>query len=110
MTPDSTDSRIARLEQQTKDLEIDVRTFAPLIESQAVIKERVGRLKEDMDALASAQREIITRLDKEKKERDDMELARLRDQKTNRTLLWVAAIGLVGTFFSSTAVVIAAVL
>jgi hypothetical protein len=108
--PDSPESRIARLEQRADDLATDVRTFAPLVRSQAVMEEQLKRLHEDVDRLADAQRAILTRLDEEREARDAKERERLKESRTNRTLLWVACIGLTGTFLSSAAVVVAAVL
>jgi hypothetical protein len=45
-----------------------------------------------------------------RQEVEDDQKARAKESRTNRTLLWVAAIGLLGTFLTSTAVVAAAVL
>lgn len=99
MSPNSPESRLGRVEQdlarvrqRSEDHETDIRAFAPLVVDLATIKEKLIHAEATLDRLTAA------------------DTVRQKESKANRTLLWVAAIGLMGTFVSSTAVVISAVL
>lgn len=97
--PDSPESRIRELERlatltkaKTDDHETDIRAFAPALVELAEMRVVVRQNTEALRALTQ-------KMDDARKE-----------TAANRTLIRVAAIGLTGTFFTSTGAVIAAVI
>ncbi len=90
------EQKVAGLEARIIDLSEDIRAFAPLVGSQAEARAALGYAERDRIELRNEIGDI-----RELIERD------ANDRGKNRGLIWVAAIGLIGTFLSSTAVVIA---
>jgi hypothetical protein len=108
-------------QEQIRNHTDDLRLYAPLIAEQAAMRATVGHMANDLSALArqntemrQAQEKVASelerRLEKESEERRAGQEARVKESRQNRTLLWVAAIGLLGSFLSSLALVIAAVM
>jgi DNA repair exonuclease SbcCD ATPase subunit len=128
MSPDSAETRLRNLErdmttaqEQIRNHTDDLRLYAPLIAEQAAMRATVSHMANDLSALArqntemrQAQEKVASelerRLEKESEERRAGQEARVKESRQNRTLLWVAAIGLLGSFLSSLALVIAAVM
>jgi hypothetical protein len=112
---------MSALKQQVKDTVDDVRAFAPVIAAQAETRATMAHFGAD---LAAIQRQLAhledriaeeTRARKAEAERDREARQRGQDERakesrTNRTLLWVAAIGLCGTLLLAIAAVVAAVI
>jgi hypothetical protein len=108
-------------QEQIRNHTDDLRLYAPLIAEQAAMRATVSHMANDLSALArqntemrQAQEKVASelerRLEKESEERRAGQEARVKESRQNRTLLWVAAIGLLGSFLSSLALVIAAVM
>jgi regulator of replication initiation timing len=126
MSPDSAESRlrileqdVSALKQQVSDTVEDVRVFSPLIATQSEMRATLAHLVADLSSMrvqiAHLEERIAeeTRLRKEQHEQDRREREqgqqdRAKEDRTNRTLLWVAAIGLVGTLLLAIAAVGAA--
>lgn len=84
MVPDSIESRLARVEQQLNDLSIDVRTFAPLIQDQAVLRSEMQRANADLNALAASLRQLVDRIDAEREERRKENTQRVERERKDR--------------------------
>ena len=139
MTTDSLEARIGRLEQsvakleqrvddlldrlagQFKDLDDDVRAFAPIVREVDSVKAELRYIikaqQEAQKTLAEAQQDtqraigdLRMRMEQEAKARAQGQEKRRKEDRTNRTLLWVAAIGLVGLVLESAAILLAGVL
>jgi chromosome segregation ATPase len=117
MSPDSAETRLRALEQrvsaldqQMTDTVQDVRMFYPLVAGQDVLREKLERMSKDMESLTRQIDEIRETLKQERYDREQGQQARAREDRTNRTLLWVAAIGLIGTLLLAIAAVVGAVL
>jgi peptidoglycan hydrolase CwlO-like protein len=128
VAPDSPDTRLRALEQDVSALKQkvddtvnDVRAFAPMLAAQAETRATLAHFQSD---LAQIQRQIgqlenriadEVRQRKEERERDRREREQGQEQRktqdrTNRTLLWAAAIGMTGTMMLAIAAVVAAVI
>jgi regulator of replication initiation timing len=128
MSPDSAETRlrileqdVSALKQQVSDTVEDVRVFSPLIAAQSEMRATIAHLVADLSSmrlqLAHLEERIAeeTRLrkeqhDQDRREREQGQQSRAKEDRTNRTLLWVAAIGLVGTLLLAIAAVVGAVL
>jgi hypothetical protein len=128
MSPDSAETRlrileqdVSALKQQVSDTVEDVRVFSPLIAAQSEMRATLAHLVADLSSmrlqLAHLEERIAeeTRLrkeqwDMERRDREQGQQSRQKEDRTNRTLLWVAAIGLAGTLLLAIAAVVAAVL
>lgn len=116
MSPDSVESRLGRLEQnmaatrqQVNDVVEDVRVFAPLVASQAEMRATLTHIVARMEAQGHDLADLKREFELDKKDREKGQAERARGDRSNRTLLWVAAIGLLGTFILAAAAVVAAV-
>lgn len=121
MSPDSIETRVgrletsvAKLEQRVETHETDIRAFGPLVQSHAVLQERIGRMGQDINGLAENQRAIVERLDAEARERQsERELQRQRDEeredreRRDRFVRLTTLVTLLLVFVSTTAAVIA---
>jgi hypothetical protein len=128
MSPDSPETRLRSLErdmstiqEQVRNHTDDLRLYAPLIAEQAAMRATMSHMANDLVALTRNQTEmqhqqervaedLKARLEQEAKLRQEGQEARAKESRANRTLLIVAAIGLLGSFLSSLALVVAAVL
>jgi cytochrome c-type biogenesis protein CcmH/NrfG len=104
--PDSPESRIARLEQRATDFDYDIRAFAPLVRSQAVLEEQMSRLREDQKEIVAAAKELT------KAQADLAEQIRVREdrEKRDRFIRITTLITLLLVFLSTTTAVIALVI
>jgi hypothetical protein len=125
VSPDSAESRlriletdVSALKQQVADTVEDVRVFSPLIATQSEMRATLAHLVTDLSSMrlqiAHLEERIAdeTRLrkeqhDQDRREREQGQQERAKEDRTNRTLLWVAAIGLVGTLLLAIAAVVA---
>jgi hypothetical protein len=128
MSPDSPETRLRSLErdmstiqEQVRNHTDDLRLYAPLIAEQAAMRATMSHMANDLVALTRHQAEmqhqqervaedLKARLEQEAKLRQEGQEARAKESRANRTLLIVAAIGLLGSFLSSLALVVASVL
>lgn len=123
---------VARIGQRVEDHENDIRVFAPLVTEQATARQALDAMREDVheahegiralrELLSSEAEERRRQLATEREERKAgqeerrRELAeaveeRRKETTQTRTLIKVAAIGLIGTFVTSGAAVLAAIL
>jgi hypothetical protein len=97
--PDSIPSLVAVLQRQVANLEEDLRAFGPLLGKQIELQVTLDHMQADLRAFREDLHELKTSHEKE-----------VRERKQNRALINVAAIGLIGTFLSSMATVLVAVL
>lgn len=106
--------RVAALEARIREQADMLRQVTGLLRNQATLAARVDNAREDIRELAARveqlDRDFTTALEGERRERQAGQEARLKENKSNRTLIVVAAIGLCGTFISSLAVVLSVVL
>ena len=125
MSPDSPETRLGRLEQitakleqrmddlldrlagQFKDLDDDVRAFAPIVREVDAVKAELRFIVNAQRELQSAVGDLRMRMEKESQERREGQEKRRKEGRTSRTLLIVAAIGLFGQFLLSLSAVIA---
>jgi hypothetical protein len=128
LSPDSPETRLRELEQdvsalkqQVTDTVEDVRAFAPALASQAEFRATLAHFGNDLtaiqlklvqleDKLAAETEARKTQREEDRREREKGQEARAKEDRTNRTLLWVAAIGLVGTLLLAIAAVVGALL
>lgn len=101
---------LAVIRQRVEDHETDIRAFAPLVVAEAELRTALAAIHEDLREGREAARRLEARLEKEAKARQDGQAERKKETASNRTLLRVAAIGLAGTFLTSTGGIIAALL
>ena len=113
--PDTPESRlrvleqdVSALKQQVADTVEDVRVFSPLIATQSEMRATLAHLVADLtsmrvqisdleDRIADETRLRKEQHEQDRRDREDGQQERAKEDRTNRTLLWVAAIGLVGT-------------
>lgn len=125
--PDSPEYRISQLEkdvsairQRTEDHENDIRSFAPLVIAHAQLEVKLAGIQSGLDALRRDWREDVERFDNQvhelgaalaadRKDRDKMrrdreEREREREGKDRRYRIatWIAAVGMIMTFVSTT--------
>jgi hypothetical protein len=89
----------ARHDVLLRNLDDDIRAFAPIVLEMAGVREQLRNVNESVVLCRNEVTKLRAEVDEERSER-----------RKNRTLLWVAAVGLLGTFLTSTAVVLAAVI
>jgi hypothetical protein len=128
MSPDSAETRlrileqdVSALKQQVSDTVEDVRVFSPLIAAQSEMRATLAHLVADLSSMRMQISHLEERIaeetrlrkeqhDQDRREREQGQQSRAKEDRTNRTLLWVAAIGLVGTLLLAIAAVVGAVL
>lgn len=103
MNPETPETRIgrlettvAKLEQRTDDHEIDIRAFAPITASHAVLTQQIITLQQAMDG-------VVRRLDEDQKERQVRQADASKDSRQ-----WRRAILLLGMSSFVTVLVAAA--
>jgi hypothetical protein len=106
LSPDDIAARLRELErtaslthQRTEDHETDIRAFAPALVEMAEIRSDIRAIQVMMAQEHTAGLELARRIEEGK-----------RESAANRALIRVAAIGLLGTFLTSTGAVVAALL
>lgn len=82
----------AVIQQRVNDHEHDFRAFAPLVGAEAELRQANKSLEKSMDRLEQTVSDLIKRID------------------TNQTTMKVAALGLIGTFITSTGGVLVVIL
>ena len=88
MTPDTPESRIGQLEQQVarmdqrvQDHEVDIRAFAPMTASHAVLTQQMISFQKTLDS-------VVRRLDADQKDREARQADASKDsQQWRRTIL-----------------------
>lgn len=88
MNPDTPETRIgrleqavARIEQRVDDHEVDVRAFAPMIASHAVLTEQMMNVQRQLQG-------VISRMDDDQKEREHRQAESSKDSRQwRRTIL-----------------------
>lgn len=93
----SADRELGEISATLKQHEDDIKGFAPMVREVDQLKARVDTLSVALNLNTSALQET-------KKALEENNASRTK----NRILIWVAVIGLVGTFLSSTATVLVA--
>jgi uncharacterized protein YlxW (UPF0749 family) len=106
-----TDSeRMATLEERVRSQGEMLRALSRLSQNSAEMGVELRNAREDIGDLSARVEQLSKTLEREQTARRDGQEARLRESKTNRTLIAVAAIGLFGTFLSSLAAVLVVVM
>lgn len=112
---------MSALKAKVEDTMEDVRAFAPLIAAQAEARATMGHIVADLtsmrlqiaqleERIAQETRDRKEQAEQDRKDREKGRADRAKEDRTNRTLLWVAAIGLCGTLLLAIAAVVGAVL
>lgn len=125
--PDSPEYRISQLEQglagvkqRTDDHEGDIRAFTPLVIAHARLEEKLAGIQVGLDALRKDWREDVEHFDEEvaklraelatdrqdrdkvRRDREQREAERDRSDRRYRIATWIAAVGMIFTFVSTT--------
>jgi chromosome segregation ATPase len=117
MNPDSPETRIgrletavARLEQRTEDLRSDVKELAPLVVSVAEMRGAMARLQSDLTGVSDKVVDLGREFSQREEERQQAQLAALKDSQKWRRQISLAWIGTFGLALGAAGTVIAAVL
>jgi chromosome condensin MukBEF ATPase and DNA-binding subunit MukB len=94
LMPESADARIARLEGSRDEHREQIRQVTPLVAQYAVLEERLGNVASDLtEGLKAIRAELVEM----KKDQQD----RAKERRTMLIALFVAGIGLFGTFVAT---------
>jgi uncharacterized protein YoxC len=117
VNPDSPETRIgrletavARLDQRTEDLRSDVKELVPLVVSVAEMRGAMMRLQTDMTSMAGKVVDLGHELERREQERQQAQLAALKDSQKWRRQISIAWIGTFGLALGAAATILAAVL
>lgn len=92
--PESTETRLARLEASREDHADRLKVLAPLVAGHAVMEERYDNLRGDLNEGLKAIRDEIVEMKKDSKER-------AKERRTMIVALIVCGVGLFGTFVAT---------
>jgi predicted nucleic acid-binding Zn-ribbon protein len=122
--PESVESRVreveldvARIGQRVEDHENDIRAFGPLVIEQATTRKDTSQLSLEVHSAHESIRRLEERFEAHVKEITGIRIARERRENEKdvkdrryRVATWIAAVGMLLTFVSTTVGVIALVL
>lgn len=110
MNPDSPETRIgrleqkvAKLEQRVDDHEIDVRAFAPMTASHAVLTEQMVTVQRHLQS-------IVSRMDDDQKDREQRQAESAKDSRQWRRTIMALAITSFVTILVAAGTILAMVL
>lgn len=112
VSPESNEARLTRLETREEARTEQLRVLSPLVSQYAVLEERLANLGGDLDegltavrseiaAVRSEIAETARRIEKRFAADDDAKALIAKQRRQDRVTLLVAAVGLVGVFFTT---------
>lgn len=92
--PESTETRLARVEGTTEGHRDQLRVLVPLVSQYAVLEERLGNVANDVTEGFKTMREELAEMKK-------LQAERSKERRTMLIALFVAGVGLFGTFVAT---------